>query len=83
MSEPGPNSNSSPDPSRTIRKFASHEEQALETARYWAGRTIAEKMQATAELVRNGYRARGIDVDAPEMSLRASRAITRVQRERR
>ena len=65
--------------SRAIRKFSSFEEQERETRRYWAGRTIAEKMQATAELVRDGYRARGIDVDAPG----AARTIVRVQREKR
>ncbi len=73
MSEPVPK------PSRLIRKFTGSEEQELETSRYWAGRTIAEKMQATAELVRDGYRARGIDVDPSG----ASRAVVRVQRERR
>ncbi len=66
-------------PSRVIRKFASFAAQERETARYWAGRTIAEKMQVTAELVRDGYRVRGIDVDAPG----ASRIIVRVQREQR
>ncbi len=63
-------------PSRVIRKFASFEEQDLETRRYWAGRTIAEKMQATPELMRDGYRARGIDVDAPGWP----RTIVKVQR---
>lgn len=66
-------------PSRVIRRFGSAEEQERETLRYWAGRTIAEKMQATAELVRDGYRARGIDVDAPG----AARTLVRVQREER
>ncbi len=72
-------SDAAPQPGRIIRRIASVEEQDRETARYWAGRTIAEKMQATAELVRDGYRARGIDVDASG----ADRTIVRVQREER
>ena len=66
-------------PTRVIQKFASFEEQELATIRYWAGRTIAEKMQATAELVRDGYRARGIDVDVTG----ADRTIRKLQREER
>ena len=66
-------------PTRIIQKFASSEEQELATLRYWAGRTIAEKMQATAELVRDGYRARGVDVDATA----ADCTIKKFQREER
>jgi hypothetical protein len=58
-------------PSRTIRRFSSHEEQEAETIRYWSQRSIAEKMRGTAELVEYAYRQRGIDVHAerPDRSL--------------
>ena len=52
------------DPSRTIRRFKSHEEQEMETMRYWAGRSAAEKMTAVTELAEYAYRMRGIDVHA-------------------
>jgi len=66
------------DPSRTIRRFKSHEEQEAETQRYWASRTIAEKMVVVAELVRDGYLLRGIDIYAEG----SDRSIRRVQRMR-
>jgi hypothetical protein len=52
------------DPSRTIRRFSSHEEQDIETMRYWAGCSVAEKMSAVTELAEYAYRMRGIDVHA-------------------
>ncbi len=63
------------DPSRTIRRFNSHEEQEAETMRYWKGRSIGEKMQAVAELVRDGYLLRGIDIYAE----RPKRSIRRIE----
>ncbi len=64
------------DPSRTIRRFGSHEEQEVETMRYWAGRSAAEKMTAVTELAEYAYKMRGIDVHAP----RPKGPVVRVQR---
>jgi hypothetical protein len=63
------------DPSRTIRRFKSHKEQEVETIRYWAGRSAAEKMTAVTELAEYAYRMRGIDVHAP----RPKGPVVRVQ----
>ena len=52
------------DPSRTIRRFSSHQEQDEETMRYWRGRSVAEKMSAVTELAEYAYKMRGIDVHA-------------------
>ena len=52
------------DPSRVIRRFKNHEEQDVETMRYWAGRSAAEKMTAVTELAECAYKMRGIDVHA-------------------
>jgi hypothetical protein len=52
------------DPSRTIRIFNSHEEQELETQRYWQTQTFAAKMQAVAEMAEFYARLHGIDLDA-------------------
>ena len=64
------------DPSRTIRRFKSREEQEVETMRYWAGRSAAEKMTAVTELAEYAYGMRGIDVHAP----RPKGPVVRVQR---
>jgi hypothetical protein len=63
-------------PSRTIRRFASHEEQEAESIRYWNQRSIEEKMQATTELIEYAYRQRGMDVHAQ----RSDRSLVRLQR---
>jgi hypothetical protein len=52
------------DPSQTIRRFSSHEEQEIETMRYWASRSAAEKITAVTELAEYAYKMRGIDVHA-------------------
>ena len=51
-------------PGCTVRKFSSHAEQEIETMRYWASRSAAEKMTAVAELAEYAYKMRGIDVHA-------------------
>ena len=38
------------DPSRTIRRFESHQEQADADLRYWKGQPVAEKVKVVAEL---------------------------------
>lgn len=63
-------------PSRTIRRFASHAEQELESLRYWSSVSAAEKMTAVTELVESGYRMRGVDVHAE----RPKGPVVRIQR---
>ena len=64
------------DPSRTIRRFDSHEEQEAETMRYWRDRPVAEKMTVVTELAEYAYRMRGIDVHAE----RPKGPVVRIQR---
>ena len=61
---------------RSIRWITDRKEQDAETYRYWQSRTTTERMEAVAELVRDGYAAKGIDVDAQ----RSKRTLVRVQR---
>ncbi len=61
---------------RALRVFKSHREQDDAIRRYWLTKTIAEKMEETASLVRYAYRLRGIDVDAQ----RSQRTLVRTQR---
>lgn len=63
-------------PNRVMLKFKSFAEQDRATFAYWEGRSIAERMTATADLVRSGYLQRGIDVDAQG----SDRSLVRVQR---
>jgi len=65
-------------PVRVVRVFRNHREQEDETRRYWLGKSIAEKMEETASLVRYAYGLRGIDVDAQG----SERTIVRIQRAR-
>ncbi len=65
--------------SRTVRIFANRREQEDETRRYWLSKTVAEKMEETASLVRYAYALRGIDIDAQG----SERTLVRVQRTRR
>jgi hypothetical protein len=50
-----------------FRKFSSFEEQEAETIRYWISRTIAEKLEAAADLARQacGIRSTGRSGDDP------------------
>ena len=61
---------------RSIRWITDRREQDAETYRYWQSRTTAERMEAVAELVRDGYAAKGIDADAQ----RSKSTVVRVQR---
>jgi hypothetical protein len=67
------------EPSRVVRVFKNHQEQEDETRRYWLNKSIEEKMEETASLIRYAYGLKGIDVDAQ----RSERTIVRVQRPRR
>jgi hypothetical protein len=64
------------DRSHMIAKFVSHEEQELETLRYWRGVSAVDKMSAVTELVEMAYRMRGVDVHAE----RPKGPVVRVQR---
>lgn len=73
-----PQSNSTMD--KTIRRFASHEEQELETLRYWQSRTPGERFIAVWEATVAGYAFKGIHCNADQ---RSARTITRVERTKR
>ncbi len=65
--------------SRKVTVFASHCDQQDETRRYWLGKTIAEKMEETASLIRYAYALQGTDVDAQG----SERILVRFERPRR
>jgi hypothetical protein len=61
---------------KTIRRITDFNEQQAETYRYWQSRTDAERMEAVAEIVRDVYRMKGIDLD----SMPVDKTIVRVER---
>jgi hypothetical protein len=64
---------------RTIRRVTDFKEQQAETYRYWQSRTVAERMQAVAEIVRDVYRMKGIDLDSRPVN----KTIVRIKRPER
>lgn len=52
------------DPSRTIRRFESHEEQETADLRYWRDQPVAEKVKAVAELAEYFAAVHKIDLHA-------------------
>jgi hypothetical protein len=48
---------------KTIRRVTDLKAQRLETYRYWQSRTYAERIDAVAEIVRDVYLAKGIDLE--------------------
>jgi hypothetical protein len=52
------------DPSRTIRRFSSHEEQEHEDLLFWSRQPVSVKVQAVAELAEYFARTHKIDIDA-------------------
>ncbi len=52
---------------KTIRRVTDFKEQQAETYRYWQSRTAAERMEAVAEIVRDVYWMKGIDIDSIPM----------------
>ncbi|MDP9039213.1 MAG: hypothetical protein M3O02_08070 [Acidobacteriota bacterium] len=52
------------DPSRTIRRFTSHQEQEEAGLRYWRDQPLAEKVKAVAELAQYFAAIHKIDLDA-------------------
>jgi hypothetical protein len=61
---------------KTIRRVIDFKEQQAETYRYWQGRTVSERMDAVAEIVRDVYRMKDIDLDARPMD----KTIVRIER---
>ena len=51
------------DPSRTIRRFASHQEQEEADLRYWRDQPVAEKVKAVAELAEYFAAVHKIDLE--------------------
>ena len=61
---------------KTIRRVTDFKEQQAEIYRYWQSRSVAERMEAVAEIVRDVYWMKGIDID----SLPVDKTIVRVER---
>ena len=61
---------------KTIRRVTDFKAQRLETYRYWRSRSCAERMEAIAEIVRDAYLARGIDLDRQP----SDKTLVRVER---
>jgi hypothetical protein len=49
---------------KSIRRITDLKEQRMETYRYWRSRPAAERMDAVAEIVRDVYLTKGIDLDS-------------------
>lgn len=64
------------DPSRTIRRFKSHQEQADSDLRYWSSQPVAEKVKAVAELAEYFAATHKIDLNAQG----PKRFVSRTQR---
>ncbi len=62
------------DPSRTIRRFSSHEEQEEWNLRYWRDQPVAEKVKAVAELAEYFAATHKIDPNAQGPKKVVSRA---------
>jgi hypothetical protein len=61
---------------KTIRRVTDFKAQQDETYRYWRSRTSAERMEAVAEIVRDAYLAKGIDLE----QLPSDKTLIRVER---
>jgi hypothetical protein len=64
---------------KSIRRFASHEEQRAETFRYWRSRPAGERLAAVWEATLAAWSVKGYHYDA---SQRSARILTRIQRTR-
>jgi hypothetical protein len=64
------------DPSRTIRRFASHQEQEAADLRYWRDQPVAETVKAVAELAEYYAAIHKIDIHAQG----PKRVVARFQR---
>jgi hypothetical protein len=61
---------------KTMRRVADFKAQQAETNSYWQSRASAERMDAVAEIVRDVYRMKGIDLDTRP----ADKTIVRIKR---
>jgi hypothetical protein len=61
---------------KTIRRVTDFKEQRAETYRYWQSRPASERMEAVAEIIRDIYWMKGIDIDSIPMD----KTIVRVER---
>jgi hypothetical protein len=61
---------------KAIRRVADFKVQRLETYRYWRSRSCAERMEAVAEIVRDAYLAKGIDLGVRP----SNKTLVRVER---
>ena len=66
------------DPSRTIRRFESHQEQEEADLRYWRDQPVVEKVKAVAELAEYFAATHKIDLNAQG----PKRVVSRTQRPR-
>ena len=60
---------------RTIRRVTDLKAQRMESYRYWQSRTVAERMDAVEEVVREAYFAKGIDLDRKPSDRRLVRVV--------
>jgi hypothetical protein len=60
---------------KTIRRVTDLKVQREETYEYWRNRSTAERMNAVAEIVRNVYSLKGVDLD----SLASDKKLVRLQ----
>jgi hypothetical protein len=61
---------------KILRRVTDLKAQREETYRYWRSRSCAERMAAVAEIVRDAYLAKGIDLDHRP----SDRTLVRVER---
>lgn len=61
---------------KSIRKVTDLKAQQEETYRYWQSRPISERLEAIAQIVRDVYTLKGIDLDAQ----RSPRTLVRLKR---
>ena len=72
-----PDLNDPCDAPRDAPRSLSFREARLEQLRYWAGKSIAERLNAAATLTRDCYRWRGVDLDQSETDFTLSRTSRR------
>jgi hypothetical protein len=65
------------DTNKTIRRFASHEEQKAEVYRYWRSRPVGERLAAVWDATAAAYAFKGITYDPTR---RSEATLTRIQR---
>lgn len=61
-------------PSKTLRRITSLQHQRRETYLYWQSRSVAERMEAIADIVRDSYALKGVSAD----SLATTRTLVRL-----